>query len=139
MHAPDSDTQARLLGCRLPHRLLEIRFFCAFDAIGELNSESVIGTPGHAALAGATVTLSESQHELIRDTFRSHASNFCATVRKVAHNAWTGQFAIIDRRGRVPLNPDALAPLMGERNRRCRGRREQQPLARRAARVRSLR
>ena len=51
-----------------------------------------------------------SQRELVWDDGRPHASDLRAAIRKVAHNTRTGQYALIDRRGRVPLNPEALAP-----------------------------
>jgi hypothetical protein len=97
--------------CGLPRRAPNGRFLCACDPVGEFNSERVVRTPEHAALADTTVMGSDSQRKLVWDAGRAHASDFGAAIRKVAHNTWTGQFAVIDRRGRVPLNPEALAPL----------------------------
>jgi hypothetical protein len=97
--------------CGLPRQVPNGRFLCACDAVGEFNSERVVRTPEHAALADATVMGSDPQRKLVWDAGRPHASDFRAAIRKVAHNTWTGQFAVIDRRGRVPLNPHALAPL----------------------------
>ena len=97
--------------CELPRRGPNGRFFCACDPVREFNSERVVRTPENAALADATVMGGDSQPKLVWDAGRPHASDFRAAIRKVAHNAWTGQFAVIDRRGRVPLNPEALAPL----------------------------
>src|ERR1700730_15858641 len=102
---------ARCLMCRLPRRVPSGRFFCTCDAVGEFNSERVVRTPEHAAFADATVMGSESQRELVWNGGRHHPSDFRTAIRKVAHNARTGHFAVIDCRGRVPLNPEALAPL----------------------------
>jgi hypothetical protein len=112
----------------LPARIREKKFFdaqCAgsraefltagFFALATLSVNSTLSvsseTPEHAALADATVMGSDPQRKLVWDAGRPHASDFGAAVRKVAHNAWTGPFAVIDRRRRVPLNPEALAPL----------------------------
>ena len=49
--------------------------------------------------------------ELVWEGGGPHASDSGAAIREIAYDAWTSQFAIIDRSRRVPLNPEILAPL----------------------------
>ena len=68
-------------------------------AIGELNSDGVIGTPAHAAFMGATVAWSDAQQEFVRHGGRLYTDNFCATIGKIPHYATTGHTAVqvVDR------------------------------------------
>jgi hypothetical protein len=85
--------------CVLPRQAPDSRLPFSYDAVDELHSERVVRTPEHATLTDATIMGKNSQRELVWDGGRRHASNLRAAVRKVAHNARTGKFALVDCRG----------------------------------------
>jgi hypothetical protein len=64
---------------------------CACHAVCEFDSDRVVSSSQHAALAGATIIASNLQHEFIRDGISPHARNLRSAVRKVAQDARTGQ------------------------------------------------
>ena len=65
-----------------------VQFFYRWNAIGEFDTDRIIGTPQYAAFAYAATR--NVQREFIRYGLSPHARDFRASIRKVAHNARTG-------------------------------------------------
>jgi hypothetical protein len=102
-----NDGRSSLSG--LGDRACRVQLLYGLLTIGEFHSERVVGTPAHAALAEPTVARRELQRELIGKSGGSHAGDFRATIRKVAHNALTDTPSIVNCRRKIPLNSEVLA------------------------------
>ena len=97
-------------GARAPHAH-QLRFACARHLVCELDSERVISSPDHAALA--TIMASNLQHEVIGDGPSPYAGDLRTAVGKAAQDAGTGQiaFRVVDCCGTIPFYPKVLSPL----------------------------
>src|SRR5262249_27987361 len=98
-----------LLDRRFAHAA-EAKLLRAFASVGKLNPDRFAVAPAHAAGALAAARR-DAQHELVRNGGGNHAGDFRAGVGEVAQDAGSVEAAVVNRRGRIPLDTKALAPL----------------------------